>query len=394
MTQVEAKTDMALNGKKTIVDLSSLDPNLYYPVFMNINAVGIAEMEIVMNLGTEQAPWSSHGSGSFAMSLRWTAKGSGWGAQDVDRQIINANWLWTQSSQSPFQDINQQYEGSREYVYLRGGTKYHFTCNQYVNGVPYYEGSGGVGYVPSMVPQSIANKLGVTATATQTLDAKVTEVNGKVESQAGIISQVQTNAGNAVGNILVNSNVAKEKPIGSNPYPFWACATSKPLILGKWYTLVYEAEFQTGGAGSEFRPYIHGAINFDGTNQSFGRQVKVARINNSYFPTGTDGNINFYITGGQPDQNNAYAKVYWACLYEDTVAEPVLQWKPNEYETSAQVQQSLESINGIKAQYTVKTDVNGYIAGIGLINEGAGKSKFIIRADEFAIANQIGRAHV
>ncbi|MDO6646399.1 TipJ family phage tail tip protein [Acinetobacter guillouiae] len=386
LTQVEAKSDMALNGKKTIVDLSGLNPNLYYPIFMNINSIGIAEIEIVMNLGTEQAPWSSHGGGSFAMSLRWTTKGSGWGAQEIDRQIINSNWLWTQSQQAPFQDISQQIESSREYVYLRGGTKYHFTCNQYVNGAPFYEGSGGVGYVPSLVPVSISAKLGVTALATQTLDAKVTEVNGRVEAQAGILSQVQTTAGNAAGNILLDSNKVTEKPVGSNPYPFWARETSKPLVAGKWYTLVYEAEFQSGGAGSEFRPYIHGAINFEGTNQSFGRQVRVARLNNSYFPTGTVGNISFYITGGQPDQNNSYAKVYWACLYEDTVAQPVLQWQPNNFETTALVQQSLNSINGIKAQYTVKTDVNGYVAGIGLINEGSGKSLFIIRADQFAIA--------
>ncbi len=78
--------------------------------------------------------------------------------------------------------------------------------------------------------------------------------------------------------------------------------------------------------------------------------------------------------------------MYWACLYEDTVAQPVLQWQPNNFETTALVQQSLNSINGIKAQYTVKTDVNGYVAGIGLINEGSGKSLFIIRADQFAIA--------
>lgn len=386
LTQVEAKSDMALNGKKTIVDLSGLNPNLYYPVFMNVNAVGIAEIEIVMNLGTEQAPWSSHGGGSFAMSLRWTTKGSGWGAQDVDRQITNANWLWTQSGQSPFQDINQQHESSREYVYLRGGTKYHFTCNQYVIGNPYYDGWAGTGYNPSLVPVSINNRLGATAMATQTLDAKVVEINGRVESQANALTQVQTTAGNAVGNILINSNTSSEKPVGSNPYPFGGCLMSKKLVLGKWYTLVYEAEFQTGGANSYFAPYIHGNVSFESTNQSFGRQVRVQRVYNDYFSTGYDGAINFYVVGGQPDQNNSYAKVYWACLYEDNVAQPVLQWQPNNFETTAMVQQSLQSINGIKAQYTVKTDVNGYVAGIGLINEGSGKSLFIIRADQFAIA--------
>lgn len=43
------------------------------------------------------------------------------------------------------------------------------------------------------------------------------------------------------------------------------------------------------------------------------------------------------------------------------------------------------SIDGISAQYMVKLDVNGYVAGFGLYNSG-GSSSFIINADKFAIA--------
>ncbi|MCK8394001.1 hypothetical protein, partial [Erwinia amylovora] len=50
---------------------------------------------------------------------------------------------------------------------------------------------------------------------------------------------------------------------------------------------------------------------------------------------------------------------------------PPVPWQDNTTANTALVQQSLQSINGIKAQYTVKTDVNGYVAGIGLINEGS-----------------------
>ena len=42
-------------------------------------------------------------------------------------------------------------------------------------------------------------------------------------------------------------------------------------------------------------------------------------------------------------------------------------------------------INGLSAQYMVKTDVNGYVAGFGLYNNGAGDSGFLVRADKFAI---------
>lgn len=39
----------------------------------------------------------------------------------------------------------------------------------------------------------------------------------------------------------------------------------------------------------------------------------------------------------------------------------------------------------LKTQYSVKLDVNGYVAGFGLYNAGAGASGFLINADKFAI---------
>jgi len=52
--------------------------------------------------------------------------------------------------------------------------------------------------------------------------------------------------------------------------------------------------------------------------------------------------------------------------------------------TSAISTQS-SAIGGLQAQYMVKTDVNGYVAGFGLWNNGAGDSGFLVRADKFAI---------
>jgi hypothetical protein len=57
---------------------------------------------------------------------------------------------------------------------------------------------------------------------------------------------------------------------------------------------------------------------------------------------------------------------------------------------SATVQQQFETIygaGGLRAQYSVKLDVNGYVAGFGLYNEGAGASGFIIRADKFVVGS-------
>jgi uncharacterized protein YjbI with pentapeptide repeats len=54
------------------------------------------------------------------------------------------------------------------------------------------------------------------------------------------------------------------------------------------------------------------------------------------------------------------------------------------------VQQQFETIygaGGLRAQYSVKLDVNGYVAGFGLYNEGAGASGFIVRADKFVVGS-------
>lgn len=54
-------------------------------------------------------------------------------------------------------------------------------------------------------------------------------------------------------------------------------------------------------------------------------------------------------------------------------------------ENTSSIQQQAQSINGIQANWTIKTDVNGYVAGIGLMN-GGNTSSFIVRADQIAFA--------
>lgn len=51
----------------------------------------------------------------------------------------------------------------------------------------------------------------------------------------------------------------------------------------------------------------------------------------------------------------------------------------------ATVQQHAQSINGIEAQWTIKTDVNGHVAGIGLMNDGK-SSSFVVNATDFVVA--------
>ena len=58
--------------------------------------------------------------------------------------------------------------------------------------------------------------------------------------------------------------------------------------------------------------------------------------------------------------------------------------KVNGNEAAIRVQ--AQSINGINAQYTIKTDVNGKVAGIGLVNSGK-SSEFAVTADTFRVSN-------
>ncbi|AVR89005.1 DUF1983 domain-containing protein [Thauera aromatica] len=51
----------------------------------------------------------------------------------------------------------------------------------------------------------------------------------------------------------------------------------------------------------------------------------------------------------------------------------------------ATVQEHAEAIDGIHAQWTIKTDVNGHVAGIGLMNDGK-SSSFVVNATDFVVA--------
>lgn len=60
---------------------------------------------------------------------------------------------------------------------------------------------------------------------------------------------------------------------------------------------------------------------------------------------------------------------------------------------TASVETAAESIDGLEAQYTVKVDVNGHVAGFGLAStarDGEPFSEFIVSADRFAVARPGG----
>lgn len=94
-----------------------------------------------------------------------------------------------------------------------------------------------------------------------------------------------------------------------------------------------------------------------------------------------------------PNSGRTASRIDRIKLERDTVA---TDWTPAPEDNTAVVQTHAQSINGLEAQYTVKVDVNGKVAGYGLATtpkNGTPESKFIVNADRFGVG-ATGKADV
>ena len=106
------------------INASSLNVNTYYPVTFNIGTSSNVRIEcrVALNSGTKPS-WSTHASG-FSVRKIWEVNGSGWDTNPINRRILVSDYAFT--STDPVRGIGQLSNGSIEYVYVRGGGKYHF----------------------------------------------------------------------------------------------------------------------------------------------------------------------------------------------------------------------------------------------------------------------------
>lgn len=106
------------------INASSLNVNTYYPVTFSIGASSNVRIEcrVALNSGTKPS-WSTHADG-FSVRKIWEVNGSGWGTNPINRRILVSDYAFT--STDPVRGIGQMSNGSIEYVYVRGGGKYHF----------------------------------------------------------------------------------------------------------------------------------------------------------------------------------------------------------------------------------------------------------------------------
>ena len=114
-----------LSNKQRILDLTSLDPNKWYPCFINAPAYGGTPLRITLfnGLRGNKPTWSSHQQG-FSLLLDYEVTGSGWGTLAA---IAKLNWYWGYfGGETAFGGRQQNTMASEEIIYLRGGGIYYY----------------------------------------------------------------------------------------------------------------------------------------------------------------------------------------------------------------------------------------------------------------------------
>lgn len=194
----------AVQKKETVIDATTLDQDKYYPVTMHIMENARATISVIGILGDSGTPsWATHGTNSFSCRVLWSVAGSGWGSYNEDRVIDDYQYLWTKDDIAPIGTIWQMGRSSNEYIYVRGGGKYHFYCS-------------GLDSEPVLHTEEF------TASG-ETIGAGISEVR-KEES----LNKV---ANDAVKRILMNATMGAES---AN----WPLSLTTPLVsMQQYYTL-------------------------------------------------------------------------------------------------------------------------------------------------------------
>lgn len=158
LTVKEQTESIAANAAKRTslwVDATSLDENKYYPITIKLHTTVPYIITVQRSLDSTlgKPSWSTH-TGGFSVMCRWRSNGSGWGTIPVKRTILD--FTFGHATAEPVGSIGQMTNDSLEYIYVRGGSRYHV-------GV---EGNAGVAIVLRTAAYTINN---------QTIDIK-TEV--------------------------------------------------------------------------------------------------------------------------------------------------------------------------------------------------------------------------
>lgn len=150
LTVKEQTESIAANAAKRTelwVDATSLDVNKYYPITIPLHTTApyTITVERTLNANYGKPSWSTH-AGGFSVMCRWRSNGNGWGTIAIQRTILEYDYQF--STVIPVGSISQVSTNSMEYVYVRGGSKYHVIVegasglNIVLRTGPYYGGGG------------------------------------------------------------------------------------------------------------------------------------------------------------------------------------------------------------------------------------------------------------
>lgn len=128
----------------TLIDASSLDNNTWYPVTMSIGNSYQTNIRI-QGHSSANASWNGRSDKNMAVILDYTVNGSTWGWTSVQRVVHQFQLGAGAGGSNCIAGLGQLTNNSTEYVYVRGGAKYHFYISRNITPVlrtSTYTGSG------------------------------------------------------------------------------------------------------------------------------------------------------------------------------------------------------------------------------------------------------------
>lgn len=231
------------------IDTQGLDPDLWYPVSTSMRWIGDenrANFRVYSPLDRNKAVWATHGSGTYSVDVEWSESMSGWGANDVNRIVHSAKYVWA-GDKCPVILITQISPSSEQLVYLRGGALYHMYVTPTL--VPVLHREEYVSPYGTYPPLAYAEEL-----------APVADVETKASSKALTDLSVLTSSidGRVVNNtnaitVLTSQVVSAERELETKV---------NATVLNDYYTIT-EADKATAGQVREFKSeYINGPSGF------------------------------------------------------------------------------------------------------------------------------------
>ena len=316
----------SFNQGYTVLDLTSLDENTWYPCSVLLSKDYPTTIEIYDSLdgSTPKPGWATHNSG-FTLNLKWQAFGAGWGSTDTQRSIINHYVNFTKDGVRPCGGIEQNTMASTEIVYLRGGAKYRYRCTP--------SGSFTVhpdGYTWSSGTYSYSSPLLASPKATPSLNYGTASMVGVrilyttyLElNTGGYLSMKPRSVGNTYANMFDTSNAVIRTPVintvsdGGTVQPIvtWCTNISKANGTNVGYRQYYMIGSVRGTSGyGQLRLAVGnndagtGGVSYnfghDGLVTTTGNEFKYLGVYRSILPSDT----NKYATFGP--ENSSYCHI-------------------------------------------------------------------------------------